>query len=197
MTCATVCTHVVRAHVVRAPHMHTGQKARPAPCTMLRAVACTTADRGQTTGAHEHAHAAMPQVLSPWASASASGVAEACDPAAVYLRRLLGAGALLLACLAHSLTEVASRTRDLDTLTSIKVQLMERMQRAHPDSWLVLPPKGMRALAGDHGVYRVLYQRTVSFRQPWRVLWPSAAACAGSVLPCCSVLQVPQPSSST
>lgn len=92
------------------------------------------------------ARATAPQVLTPWAAAAASGVAEACDPAAVYLRRLLGAGALLLGCLAHSLTEAASRSRHLDLLTSIKVQLMEHMHKAHPDSWLVLQPPGEAAL---------------------------------------------------
>ncbi len=75
-------------------------------------------------------------MLAPGAAAVASGVLEAADPASIYLRKQLGAGALLLATLAHSLAEAGQRSRQVDTLTQVKVALVERLQQQSPMAWL-------------------------------------------------------------
>ena len=78
----------------------------------------------------------LAQVLAPGATAVASGVLEATDPASLYLRKQLGAGALLLAALAHSLAEAGQRARQVDTLTRVKVVLLERLEQQSPMAWL-------------------------------------------------------------
>jgi hypothetical protein len=103
------------------------QRAGPLPCPAARCRLTTPRPPRATP---------PPQLLAPAATAAASGVLEALDPASLYLRKLLGAGALLLAATAHSLAEAAQRTRELGTLAGVKLRLLERLQQQSPAAWL-------------------------------------------------------------